>query len=88
MFDVLYPQTFIDAEALRLKKDAAAVKLKMWKHYTQRMSDGHEGKFSITNGGGKAEKVELGAEMFADMNRAKTILQTDWTTWVASNPMK
>jgi hypothetical protein len=87
-FDLLYPQTFIDSEATRLKKDAKAVKTQMWKHYTQRMSDGHTGKFSITNSAGKSEKVELGAEMFADIGRAKTILQTDWVTWVTSNPVK
>ncbi len=88
IFDLLYPQTFIDAEALRLKKPAADVKAKMLKHYTTRMAEGHEGKFSITNSEGKAEKVELGAEMFADIGRAKTILQTDWTSWVTSNPIK
>lgn len=88
IFRLLYPSTFVESEAKRLGKTKEQVAAKMWKHYTQRMSDGHSGKFSITNSQGKSEKVQLGSEMFSDLDRAKTILQTDWTTWVQSNPIK
>jgi hypothetical protein len=88
IFRLLYPDAFVDSEAKRLGKTKEQVAAKMWKHYTQRMSDGHNSKWSITNSQGKSEKVQLGSEMFSDIDRAKTILQTDWNTWVASNPIK
>jgi hypothetical protein len=87
IFYLLYPDAFVTAEATRLKKPVADVRNKMWKHYTTRMSDGHSGKFVITTADGKKEKIEVGAEMFADINRAKSILQADWTPWLTSNPM-
>lgn len=88
IFRLLYPSTFVESEAKRLGKTKEQVAAKMWKHYTARMSDGHQGKFSITNSQGKSEKIQLGSEMFTDIDRAKTILQTDWATWVVSNPIK
>ncbi|MFN8397208.1 MAG: DUF4157 domain-containing protein [Bacteroidia bacterium] len=88
IFRLLYPSTFVESEAKRLGKTKEQVSAKMWKHFTQRMSDGHSGKFSITNAQGKAEKIQLGSEMFSDLERSKTILQTDWATWVQSNPIK
>lgn len=87
IFYLLYPDSFITSEAKRLKKDKKAVSAKMWKHFKRRMADSHSGKFKIENSSGDKEKVGLGAEMFSDIGRAKTILQTDWKTWVTSNPV-
>lgn len=88
IFDLLYPSTFVDSEALRLKKDKKAVREQMQKHYKQVMAESAKGNWSFTNSAGKKEKIELGAEMFADQDRAMTILQTDWVTWVVANPLK
>jgi hypothetical protein len=87
IFYLLYPASFVTAEATRLKKTAAQVKAKMWKHFTSYMKTSHETKFFITNAQGSKERMQLGAEMFTDVFRAKAILQADWPKWVAKHPI-
>ncbi|MFN8397209.1 MAG: peptidoglycan-binding domain-containing protein [Bacteroidia bacterium] len=87
IFHLLYPTTFSDAEAARLKKDKAKVRDKMWAHFKDRMDDSHQGQLLVKNSDGKSVKIQLGSVMFTDLPGASRILQADWPTWVAANPI-
>ncbi|MCB9235980.1 MAG: hypothetical protein H6581_30310 [Bacteroidia bacterium] len=88
IFRLLYDDAFITSEATRLQKDKAKVEKQMWKHYTSRMSESHNGKLSIPQADGTSRKVQLGSEMFSNLEGTTTFLHQDWATWVQTNPVQ
>jgi|GEM_PF-4179922 len=79
IFYRLYPDTFVASEAARLEKTEDEISGWMYRHYTGRMADSHQGNFDMAISAEEgAATSELGALMFTDIERAGTLLQADW----------
>lgn len=88
IFYLLYPDSFRDAEAVRLGKTREKTRAHMLKHYKLRMDESSKDKLSIPNAEGKLVPGRLGALMFTDLPKARQFLQSDWAKWVVANPIK
>ncbi|HEX2901117.1 MAG TPA: peptidoglycan-binding domain-containing protein, partial [Bacteroidia bacterium] len=64
IFYLLYPETFRDAEALRLGKTREKTRAQMLKHYKAMMDTSSKDKLSVLNPEGKLAPGRLGALMF------------------------
>jgi hypothetical protein len=86
MFDVMYPEDFIQSELARLFSDKTEeeqaelhdpLREQMWAHFKDSISGEHH-----RSARQKRYPVPMGQEMFVNPDNARTLLQTDFQTWV------
>jgi hypothetical protein len=84
LFDLMYPETFLQSELMRLFPDMSAadraarhdsLRAQMWAHFFDSIYTEHHRTQ-------KRYEIPLGQEVFINPDNARTLLQANWVAWI------